>query len=76
MVSIARLACGHRSQVRVQLALGPGLSRQWRFAMDTHAFAAIFDGLFVFHYFVETLIWRFGDPFFRKEAALYFAVKR
>ena len=28
-------------------------------------FAAIFDGLFVFHYFVETMIWRFGDPYFR-----------
>jgi hypothetical protein len=38
-------------------------------------FAAVFDGLFVFHYFVETLIWRFGDPFYRKELKLYFAPK-
>jgi hypothetical protein len=37
--------------------------------------AAVFDGLFVFHYFVETLIWRFGDPFFRKDLKLYFAPK-
>ena len=37
---------------------------------------AVFDGLFVFHYFVEMLIWRFGDPFFRKTlVGLYFAPK-
>jgi hypothetical protein len=35
---------------------------------------SIFDGLFVFHYFVEMLIWRFSDPFFRRTLApLYFA---
>jgi hypothetical protein len=34
---------------------------------------SIFDGLFVFHYFVETLIWRFSDPFFRRTlTSLYF----
>ncbi|HEY1240499.1 MAG TPA: hypothetical protein VGF16_08070 [Bryobacteraceae bacterium] len=33
----------------------------------------IFDGLFVFHYFVEMLIWRFSDPFFRRTlTSLYF----
>jgi hypothetical protein len=26
---------------------------------------ALFDGLFVFHYFVEALIWKFGNPFYR-----------
>jgi hypothetical protein len=37
---------------------------------------AVFDGLFVFHYFIEMLIWRFGDPFFRKTlVGLYFAPK-
>jgi hypothetical protein len=37
------------------------------------AVVSIFDGLFVFHYFVETLIWRFSDPFFRKSlGSLYF----
>ena len=37
---------------------------------------AIFDGLFVFHYFIEMLIWRFSDPFFRKSlVGLYFAPK-
>jgi hypothetical protein len=38
------------------------------------AIIAIFDGIFVCHYFVEMLIWRFSDPFFRKSAvSLYFA---
>ena len=38
------------------------------------AIIAIFDGIFVCHYFVEMLIWKFSDPFFRKTAgALYFA---
>jgi len=34
---------------------------------------SIFDGLFVFHYFVEMWIWRFSDPFFRRTLTpLYF----
>jgi hypothetical protein len=38
------------------------------------ALIAVFDGLFVFHYFVEMFIWRFGDPHFRRElGGLYFA---
>jgi hypothetical protein len=37
---------------------------------------AVFDGLFVFHYFIEMLIWRFSDPYFRRTlAGLYFAPK-
>jgi len=37
------------------------------------AIVSIFDGLFVFHYFVEMLIWRFSDPFFRRTLTpLYF----
>jgi hypothetical protein len=37
---------------------------------------AVFDGLFAFHYFIEMLIWRFSDPFFRKTlTGLYFAPK-
>ncbi|OWK38553.1 hypothetical protein [Fimbriiglobus ruber] len=37
---------------------------------------AVFDGLFVFHYFFEMLIWRFSDPFFRKTlVGFYFAPK-
>jgi hypothetical protein len=37
------------------------------------AVVSIFDGLFVFHYFVEMLIWRFSDPFFRRTlGSLYF----
>jgi hypothetical protein len=35
---------------------------------------SIFDGLFVFHYFVEMLIWKFSDPYFRRTlGSLYFA---
>lgn len=35
---------------------------------------AIFDGLFVIHYFVEMYIWRFSDPHFRKSlSGLYFS---
>jgi hypothetical protein len=38
---------------------------------------AVFDGLFVFHYFVEMFIWRFSDPHFRKTlSGLYFAPAR
>jgi hypothetical protein len=40
------------------------------------AVVSIFDGLFVFHYFVEMLIWRFNDPFFRRTLTpLYFSLK-
>jgi hypothetical protein len=38
------------------------------------ALIAVFDGLFVFHYFVEMFVWRFSDPHFRRElSGLYFA---
>jgi len=41
--------------------------------MSYRAVVSIFDGLFVFHYFVEMLIWRFSNPFFRKAlTSLYF----
>jgi hypothetical protein len=34
---------------------------------------ALFDGLFVFHYFIESLIWKFGNPFYRTTLGpLYF----
>ena len=37
---------------------------------------AIFDGLFVFHYFVEMFIWRFSEPHYRQTLGpLYFAPK-
>ncbi|HEY2909814.1 MAG TPA: hypothetical protein VGI99_06185 [Gemmataceae bacterium] len=40
------------------------------------ALIAVFDGLFVFHYFIEMFIWKFGDPHFRKElSGLYFAAR-
>jgi hypothetical protein len=35
---------------------------------------AVFDGLFVFHYFVESFIWRFSDPYYRQTLGpLYFS---
>jgi hypothetical protein len=27
---------------------------------------SLFDGLFVFHYFIESLIWKFSDPYYRQ----------
>jgi hypothetical protein len=38
---------------------------------------ALFDGLFVFHYVIESRIWRFGDPFYRQSLIpLYFRPAR
>jgi hypothetical protein len=37
------------------------------------ALISLFDGLFVFHYFVESLIWKFSDPHYRQTLGpLYF----
>jgi hypothetical protein len=37
------------------------------------ALIAVFDGLFVFHYFVEALIWKFSEPHYRQTLGpLYF----
>jgi hypothetical protein len=34
---------------------------------------SLFDGLFVFHYFIECLIWKFSDPYYRQNLGpLYF----
>jgi hypothetical protein len=33
----------------------------------------VFDGLFLFHYFVEMHLWKFREPYFRNSLAhLYF----
>jgi hypothetical protein len=38
---------------------------------------ALFDGLFVFHYFVESFIWRFSEPYYRQTLGpLYFGSRR
>jgi len=40
------------------------------------ALLGIFDGLFVFHYFVEMFVWRFSEPHYRQTLSpLYFASK-
>jgi hypothetical protein len=37
------------------------------------ALVSLFDGLFVFHYFIEMLIWKFSDPYYRQTLGpLYF----
>jgi hypothetical protein len=37
------------------------------------ALIALFDGLFVFHYFIEAFIWKFSDPYYRQTLGpLYF----
>jgi hypothetical protein len=41
------------------------------------ALISLFDGLFVFHYFVEALIWKFSDPHYRQTLGpLYFGPSR
>ena len=45
------------------------------FALVT-ALVAVFDGIFVFHYFVEMFIWKFSEPHYRQTLGpLYFAKK-
>lgn len=40
------------------------------------ALLGIFDGVFVFHYFVEMFVWRFSEPHYRQTLSpLYFAAK-
>jgi hypothetical protein len=40
-------------------------------------FFALFDGLFVFHYFLESFIWRFSEPYYRQTLSpLYFAPRQ
>ena len=40
------------------------------------ALVALFNGLFVFHYFVEMFIWKFSEPHYRQTLGpLYFAKK-
>jgi hypothetical protein len=37
---------------------------------------SLFDGLFLFHFFVEAFIWRFSNPYFRKSMdGLYFPTR-
>ncbi len=50
-----------------------GASGQKSLPLSWRALVSIFDGIFVFHYFVEMLIWRFNNPFFRRTLTpLYF----
>jgi hypothetical protein len=41
------------------------------------AVIALFDGLFVFHYVIESRIWKFNDPYYRRSLMpLYFRPRR
>jgi hypothetical protein len=55
-------------------AMGPMLLRARATGSTGYlALIALFDGLFVFHYFIESLIWKFGQPFYRQTLGpLYF----
>jgi hypothetical protein len=42
-------------------------------AIPSRMLIAVFDGLFVFHYVIESRIWKFGDPYYRRSLLpLYF----
>jgi len=58
-------------------AMGPMLLRSQDDSTSPYlVLIAIFDGLFIFHYFIESLIWKFSDPFYRKSLGpLYFGQK-
>jgi hypothetical protein len=54
--------------------MGILLERNWtHWPAPYRVLLAVFDGLFVFHYFIEALIWKFGNPFYRSTLGpLYF----
>ena len=49
-------------------AMFPGAGRLDR-SMSYMLVVSVFDGIFVFHYFVEAFIWKFSDPYFRQSLA-------
>jgi hypothetical protein len=59
-------------------AMGPMLIREQSSGPNHYlVLLAIFDGLFIFHYFVEGLIWKFSQPFYRQTLGpLYFGNRR
>ncbi len=56
------------------ITMGWLLHRSWsEWPAPYRVLLALFDGLFVFHYFIEALIWKFGNPFYRATLGpLYF----
>ncbi len=57
------------------IAMGWLINKSWdNWPAPYRVLLALFDGLFVFHYFIEALIWKFGNPFYRSSLGpLYFA---
>jgi hypothetical protein len=54
--------------------MGTFVTRSWTsWPTPTRMMLAVFNGLFVTHYFVEAFIWKFSNPFYRKTLGpLYF----
>ena len=62
--------------VAVIVMLARQLSGAAHLTLPYRALVSVFEGLFVFHYFVEMLVWRFSDPYFRRTlGSLYFKPK-
>lgn len=56
-----------------------GMSALWQvgrtadLGVPSRVLIALFDGIFVFHYVIESRIWKFGDPYYRQSLMpLYF----
>jgi hypothetical protein len=60
------------------VGMGATLVRRWEAGGTAYLLLiAVFDGIFVFHYFVEALIWRFIEPHYRQTLGpLYFAPRQ
>jgi hypothetical protein len=71
VIGVAALASVSTYAGMGMMGRDPGAASQ---PFEYLALVAVFDGLFMFHYFVEMFVWRFGDPHFRRElSGLYFA---
>jgi hypothetical protein len=55
--------------------MGTYVTRSWSsWPTPSRIMLALFNGLFVTHYFLEAFIWRFSDPFYRQSVLpLYFS---
>jgi hypothetical protein len=59
-----------------------GMSRLYRLdeassGVTSRMLISVFDGLFIFHYVIESRIWRFGEPYYRESLIpLYFRARQ
>lgn len=74
IVGLAAIVAGG-AFVGMNAAMGAPIS-DFSTPISSLVLIALFDGIFVFHYFVEMYIWKFSDPHFRKMMdGLYFTPK-